>query len=430
MNTGNVEYLVNRCAALANGNFITEHSVIFGGVLHDTLRELAAEFGVADTNSVSMKDLVSLYSVARKNAVAGQQVADRIAAKSGAKFSEPIWRATEPARPSAYPASPSLDETTIRKLINDTVLAETGKLQTAIYKYDDEQSKRFADMQDSIDGTVRHAVEGAVIDALKKLAPVTLSVTKGADPIPINLGLVHRMTPRIIRALAANLNVYLHGPAGSGKTTAARKAAEALGVPFYFAAKVESEYLLLGFRDATGAAVRTQFREAYEHGGLFLFDELDASSPGAVVALNAALANGVCPFPDGTIQRHENFYCIAAGNTSLTGANRQYNGRVQLDAASVDRFYFLEFGYDEAMEMQLASNQAWCAHVQALRKAVADRGLAHLITPRATLDGCKALDAGETWAEAEMGAIFKGLDKDTVEQLRNATSLFASANAA
>lgn len=261
------------------------------------------------------------------------------------------------------------------------------------------------------------AVKYHVKEALAGLTPVTLSVVQ-PNAAPVVLGMVHRKTPQIIKMLAANVNVYLFGPAGSGKTTVGRKCAEAFGLPFYFAAKVESEYMLLGFKDARGETVRTQFREAYEHGGVFLFDELDGSSPSAVVALNAALANGICPFPDGVVHRHENFKCIAAGNTKLTGANREYVGRSQLDAASIDRFAFVEFDYDDALETALASNANWCRYVQDARRAVKERALKHLITPRATYDGCKLLDAGLSWAEVEDAVLWKGLEADTVKQLK------------
>ena len=128
------------------------------------------------------------------------------------------------------------------------------------------------------------------------------------------------------------------GPAGSGKTTAAHEAAKALGIPFYFTGAIDSAYKLTGFIDAQGRTVRTAFREAFEHGGVFLFDEMDSSMPAALLAFNAALANGHADFPDGIIKRHPDFRAIAACNTFGGGANRQYVGRMQLDAASLDRF--------------------------------------------------------------------------------------------
>ena len=414
-----------------------------------TLRDMAINMGVTDPRDVMVtrKDLESLYTVALKN----QQAARQIAARINSKIAGPLTGGlpdilTPTPAPAPAPRQPEGDVLsalrrdvvalvdksrgdTIRE-VNTLLESAGGRVGARLEKYDAElkqtlqaQGEAFTmrlehDMEKA-QNALKQSIEQAVIDAVRSNTPLHLQYTPAPDAPKMDLGLVHHKTPQILQALQAGVNVYLHGPAGSGKTTVAQKCASALGVPFRFAAKVESEYLLIGFKDARGETVRTQFREAYEHGGVFLFDEIDASSPSAVVAMNAALANGVCPFPDGTIARHKDFYCIAAGNTKLTGANRQYSGRAQLDAASVDRFAFIEFGYDEQLERAIASNAQWVAHVQALRAAVASRALPHLITPRATLDGCKLLAAGFDWAEVEMMVCFKGLEADTIEALRN-----------
>jgi hypothetical protein len=392
-------------------------------------------YGVTDENTqrlVSDKDLVVLYSTARGGRAAGQRVASNIAAKYGSNpLLDPMTLkpgTQPPAPPPAPPSAPSddmskyatkTDMATLRSDLNLDFRGRVGDVRS-------DMEAKVREVQDNLTNTLLavtdalpDAVKGHVDAAIKALTPTTLTVViPNQEPTP--LGLVHRKTAALIKMLAAGENVYLHGPAGSGKTTAGRKCADAFGLPFYFAAKVESEYMLLGFKDARGETVRTQFREAYEHGGVFLFDELDGSSPAAVVALNAALANGICPFPDGIIMRHANFKCIGAGNTKLSGASRQYVGRSQLDAASIDRFAFLEWGYDDALETKLARNPQWCEYVQAARKSVADRGLPHLITPRATYAGCNLLEAGLDWHEVADAVIWKGLDGETVTQIVNA----------
>lgn len=389
------------------------------------LRALANMCGYPDTAPyVRAPDLQEVLKAALRSPAQGIMVTARVARANGVPiadapapfdpFGEP---APAPLAPVAPPGGVSMDD--VQRACR---LAEENAKGYAESLADNaaNDARQYADgLLDGLPGMVADQVTKALQG---RVATDLIVHTPGNVPLPI--GLVHYQTPRIIRALANGLNVYLHGPAGSGKTTVGKKAAVALGLPFYTTAKVESEYLLLGFRNAQGETVRTPFRDAYEHGGVFLFDELDASSPGAIVALNMALANGVCPFPDGLIQRHENFHCIGAGNTTLGGANRQYAGRNQLDGASVDRFYFVEFPYDEALEMELATNKAWCVHVQNIRRAVKERGLTHLVTPRATFDGCKALAMGDTVEEAEMSCIFKGLDKETVLALRNAVPKF------
>lgn len=400
------------------------------------LRDTAKRLGVTDPSDVMVtrKDLESLYTVALKNEQSARQIAARINSKCAGPLTRDLPDILGDA-PAPAPRQPEGDAlSALRRevvALVDNVHAGTIRtvnelIQSAGERVDDKLFSTGAVLREQVTKdleqaqiTLKQSIEQSVLDAVRKNTPLHLEYTPAPDAPKMDLGLVHHKTPQILQALQAGVNVYLHGPAGSGKTTVAQKCASALGVPFRFAAKVESEYLLIGFKDARGETVRTQFREAYEHGGVFLFDEIDASSPSAVVAMNAALANGVCPFPDGTIARHKDFYCIAAGNTKLTGANRQYSGRAQLDAASVDRFAFIEFGYDEHLERAIASNAAWCAHVQALRAAVYDRALNHLITPRATLDGCKLLQAGFAWDDVEMMVCFKGLEQDTIEALRN-----------
>jgi len=61
---------------------------------------------------------------------------------------------------------------------------------------------------------------------------------------------------------------------------------------------------LAGYMTATGEYVRTQFREAYENGGLFLLDEADAGNSNVLILLNAALSNGKMAFPDGMVDAH------------------------------------------------------------------------------------------------------------------------------
>jgi hypothetical protein len=56
--------------------------------------------------------------------------------------------------------------------------------------------------------------------------------------------------------------------------------------------------------------------------------------------------------------------------------------------------------------------------VQELRKIVKERALNHLITPRATLDGCKLLQAGFSWDDVESMVCFKGLEADTVASIK------------
>ena len=258
------------------------------------------------------------------------------------------------------------------------------------------------------------------IEDLKKGKPLDLRLRLG-NAKPKNLGISHQQLPTLLNMLTAGMQIYLVGPSGAGKTYAAAQCAKGLNIPFYFTGAIASEFKLTGFIDAQGRIVSTDFRKAYEKGGLFLFDEIDASFPQAILAFNAALSNDFMDFPDKRVNRHEKFYCIAAANTYGQGADRQYIGRNQLDAASLDRFVCLNWAYDELLERDLASNNAWTDHVQKIRKWVETNKIRHVISPRASINGGKLLATGMTWEEVEEAVIWKGMDSTTRNKISQHT---------
>jgi hypothetical protein len=288
--------------------------------------------------------------------------------------------------------------------------------------------------------------ESRVIDLIKKHsgapAHVTIDLRTPKGHMPSGEALMHYRFPLLLSALNAKVNLMLVGGAGSGKTTACEQAAHMLGLHFYFTGALDSPYKLLGFIDAQGRAVRTPFREAFEHGGVFLYDEMDASLAGAVLPFNAALANRVCDFPDKTIKAHEDFRAVAACNTYGQGANRQYVGRLQQDAAVLDRYAMLAWDVDEALEAAMigaprpdgspmpaniipiedelsAQRMAiqWLESVKKIRAGIEKHKIRHIVSPRATLIGSKLLAAGWPWRDVEESVLFKGLDSDSRAKL-------------
>lgn len=236
----------------------------------------------------------------------------------------------------------------------------------------------------------------------------------------VKVGTQHMLFDRVLKAISAKVNIALVGPAGSGKTTAVINAAKALDLPFY--SKSLSEHTgvheFFGYQDAHGNYVSTDFRNAYENGGVWLGDEFDNSNPNVLSAINQASENEVVSFPDKMVERHPDFVCIMAGNTYGHGATSEYVGRNPIDAATLDRFAFLYFGYDEDMEFNLATNKEWCKEVQALRKIVADKKIKTIISPRATFNGAKLLEAGLTKKEVLEMTIYKGMTKAEVDMLK------------
>ena len=199
-------------------------------------------------------------------------------------------------------------------------------------------------------------------------------------------GVVHEMFDLVYSFVANNEPVFLVGPAGSGKNFLCDQVANALNIPFYFSNALTQEYNLTGFTDANGCYHATQFYEAFTKGGLFMLDEMDGSIPEVLIKLNAAIANRYFDFPApiGKVAAHPNFRIIAAGNTFGSGADFQYVGRNQLDAASLDRFGIVEIDYDKRIEMDKAKNDEQLVNfAHEVRKACEKNGIQFIFSYRA-----------------------------------------------
>lgn len=231
----------------------------------------------------------------------------------------------------------------------------------------------------------------------------------------------HPQFEKLLRALAARQangvapNVWIAGPTGSGKTYAAEQAAKALGVPFYFNGALSMPHELLGFVDAAGKYHTTAFRQAYENGGVYLFDEVDASDNTCLLALNAALANGVCAFPDNAepVKRHPDFICIGAANTFGQGATAEFIGRAKIDAAFLSRFAVkLHWTYDTKLEQAICGNPEFAKRVQAARERAQAAGVKIVIDPRHSMAGAALIAAGFSADEAAEMTYLAGLSSD------------------
>lgn len=265
--------------------------------------------------------------------------------------------------------------------------------------------------------------ESRIIELIRQHAPITAVEIRIPDREPKKLnGHHHKAFPDLLKMVSAGVNVWLSGPAGSGKTTLAHQCAQALERPFYSTGAVTSDFRLMGFVNAQGEIVRTPFREAFEHGGVFLWDEIDASNPNALTAFNQALANGHFTFPDKMVDKHPDFVAIAAANTWGHGPSAEYVGRTRIDAATLDRFVTLFIDYDENLETALAGSDHadWCKLVQTARAKAKTQGMRHIISPRAVVDGVKLLSAGLDRKTVLHAVLRKGLDSDSWRTLRDA----------
>lgn len=316
--------------------------------------------------------------------------------------------AQAPQPVASQPVTPPQAAQPPKKAGNDIAQAITAAIAAALAgmpaTLDEDRVREIA-----IEEAKRHTSQPIIEQVVIQIA--------GQEPRILDNEHRHEVFPDVLRKVGAGVHVYLVGPAGSGKSTIAEQCARALERALYAANAVQSPFALTGYMDAAGNYHRTPFRDAYENGGIFLFDEMDASSADALTTFNGALAQSRFAFPDGMIDRHAGFVCIAAANTFGNGADRLYVGRQQLDAATLDRYAFVAMNYDEKFEAAISSNVAWTRRVQAIRAAVSELKIRHVVSPRASIMGARLLKAGEDRKSVEQALIWKGLDRDTIAKI-------------
>lgn len=254
----------------------------------------------------------------------------------------------------------------VKKVIEDTV---TDKLKGVNKK-----------IRDNIEKNIQEEI-------LTKFSSArTIEFKIGEGDAKRSEGLHHKSFDEIMKYVQCNISMILVGPAGSGKTHIAVQCAELLGRDHYSISVNEhtSKTDFLGYMDAHGKIVKTNFRTAYENGGVFIIDEIDCANPNILTIINSALSNGFCPFPDGMIPRNEDFMCICTANTFGEGESMQYIGRNILDAATRDRFATIFVNYDTEIEKILNDSKVY-ELCQELRKYFASNKLDFIISTRGML---------------------------------------------
>lgn len=229
----------------------------------------------------------------------------------------------------------------------------------------------------------------------------------------------------------------LVGPAGSGKTTAARNVSTAL---FGESAIEDGKFGMMSLNEESERSEgfgfispidrvykSTDFRRIYENGGVFLLDEVDAANANTLTALNAAISAPYASFPDKVVKRHQDFILIAAANTFGNGADGLYVGRNELDAATRDRFLTMVWNYDwDGVRAARPGHTALVSLIQKLSDAAVSLEMQHIISPRAALFAPFMIAQGDSVKDALDSCVFKGLPKDDVDTLLSKVGLSVS----
>lgn len=273
------------------------------------------------------------------------------------------------------------------------------------------------------------------LDKLRANTPTVIEVKKddGKSSIVKN---AHFYFARLVRLVKAGVPVYLWGPAGSGKTTAALQAAEALGIDAEIDTLDPTTFrsMIQGYMTPSGEPVHTAFTRCWTGGKGYVPDETD-NAPGHVQTLfNSALANGHAPLAWGNVARKDGFLFIGTGNTPGR-PTREFPDRKPMSAAFADRLYFIHWPLDPAIECRLAGlpiparpevaskkidKQTWVTFVQRIREWSLTNAPTLMVTPRASIVGLTALSLGESPEQVADGLIFRGADKDLRDKALNA----------
>ena len=273
---------------------------------------------------------------------------------------------------------------------------------------------------------IQAAVGEALKEEVKKFiadnyGPITRKVNIEFPDRKVELdGVVHAKFDTVLKFVQANEPVYLIGPAGTGKNVLCKQVAKAMGLKFYFTNAVTQEYKLTGFTDAMGTYHESQFYKAFKNGGLFMLDEMDASIPDTLNILNAAIANRYFDFPApvGYVEAHPDFRVIAAGNTFGLGADYEYVGRNQLDAASLDRFFPVRIDYDSRIEEACANGDTDLVRFcRKFRKATKKAGIRTIVSYR-SISAMAKMSAVLNTCELLETCLIKALEIDDLNAIK------------
>ena len=151
---------------------------------------------------------------------------------------------------------------------------------------------------------------------------------------------------------------YMFGPSGCGKTYMIEKQlAKLLGLDVVTNGFIMYETDILGFNNANGVYVPSNFYRCYKYGDMIFLDELDNSTPSSTIVLNSFIGNdddSYYTFPNGDrVKRHSNFRILAAGNTRGNGRTESHNTRKKIDEAVMQRLTPVEIDYDNRIEEKI-----------------------------------------------------------------------------
>lgn len=216
-------------------------------------------------------------------------------------------------------------------------------------------------------------------------------------------------------------NIWMVGPAGCGKTTIAKLAANSLQKDCYIMScgigTSSAEFIGYKYPAREG----TKFAEYYSKPSIIVLDEFTALDPSVAQIANSALANDSLETTTGTVTRHPECIIIATSNTYGSGASRQYVSNNALDASTIDRFAggILKVDYDKNYESQF--DKEVVSYIETLREVIKLNNLRRIASTRSIINGQKLKEEGvyewrdvliTNWEESEKQLLIQYLQTD------------------
>jgi MoxR-like ATPase len=395
----------------------------------------------AIVNALGKKD----QYVGIRDTLKALQAANVVERRGTGKFN---WRLTSSAwnRENPFKSSTSTQtQATPAPVAQQTSSIDNTQL-AAMMRQSDEQFAKLLEHNKSLNAAVAALVtitseQKQQIEALQQQQPkqvVLSSTSKKTKAITIER--THEAFEEVLRLANRRQNVLLIGPAGCGKSVLASQIATALELPFYSIScsigmsegqitgrllpheRTPAQYKeaiasMTKQKFSRGEAIQliaggasafhfceTSFIKAYEQGGVFLLDELDACDPNVLLVINQAIASDSMPLPNRVenpvAKKHEDFVLLAAANTFGRGADRLYVGRSQLDESTLDRFRIGQvcLDYDSNLESQICSSVELLDRVRVIRQRCVENRMERIVSTRFLAESEKALADGESIA--------------------------------
>lgn len=278
---------------------------------------------------------------------------------------------------------------------------------------------------------VQEQEEVPAVPVESKAAEVIVQIAKQDITDLIKVGGKHEKCSLIKTILRLRRYPLMWGSPGSGKTHLFTSIMQEMDLPSSIVTlsqdSMRSEQL--GSKSPlNGEYFTTDFRKIWEHGGGMLFDEIGLANANLVNIFNAALEQKIINFPDGkAVRMHENCFVLFADNSNLRGCDPLFPERQDLGGAFRDRLSYIQFGYDENLELDIlkkiwndpAKARTWHNAVLQVRQIINRAQIPIFASPRFAFRGSELLQNGldfRTICEIEL---WKGLDEDTISSVRS-----------